>query len=116
MDGLMSEAAKDPKITAATLRVLALFLESNPSPLAGSDIFNRTKMFSGTLYPILSRLEKARWLSADWENVDPSEAGRPRRRFYTLTSLGRRRAIAELEAFQMPVGRRATPTRQGRVS
>jgi PadR family transcriptional regulator PadR len=102
----MSESLKRPKITAATLRVLALFLERHPDPLAGSDVFNKTKMFSGTLYPILSRLEKAQWLSADWEDIDPSVAGRPRRRFYALTGLGRRRALAELQAFQVPAANR----------
>ncbi|MGW7534075.1 PadR family transcriptional regulator [Amycolatopsis sp. NPDC054798] len=45
---------------------------------------------SGTIHPILARLEKAGWLRSRWEQVDPSERGRPRRRYYSLdpNSLG----------------------------
>jgi PadR family transcriptional regulator PadR len=38
---------------------------------------------SGTIYPILARLEQIDWVDSTWE--DPAlheEAGRPRRRFY----------------------------------
>lgn len=40
----------------------------------------------GSLYPALHRLEKRRWLKAEWA---ASETGREAR-FYTLTRLGRR--------------------------
>jgi DNA-binding MarR family transcriptional regulator len=86
----------DPKMTLQTLKALAVFLEKYPQPVSGADIFNQTKMFSGTLYPILSRLEDAGWLTSEWEQLDPSEAGRPRRRFYRLTGAGRARAREEL--------------------
>src|SRR5262245_26090821 len=39
----------------------------------------------GSLYPALHRLEKRRWLRAEWA---PSETGRDAR-FYSLTRLGR---------------------------
>ena len=39
----------------------------------------------GSLYPALHRLEKRRWLRAEWA---ASETGREAR-FYTLTRLGR---------------------------
>jgi hypothetical protein len=32
-----------------------------------------TKVGSGTLYPMLARLEAAGWLTSEWEVVDPSE-------------------------------------------
>ena len=41
-------------------------------------------MGSGTLYPLLARLEAAGWFTSEWEDVDPSEVGRPRRRLYKL--------------------------------
>ena len=40
----------------------------------------------GSLYPALHRLEKRRWLRAEW---DATETGR-KARFYTLTPVGRR--------------------------
>ena len=56
-------------------------------------------MLSGTLYPILARLESAKWLESRWEELDPSMAGRPRKRLYHITGLGYnkgREALAEL--------------------
>ena len=76
----MSE--KDPRLSHQTLRVLRVFLDKPREGLAGSDIWRETKIFSGTLYPILMRLEKAGWLESWWEELDPSEAGRPRKRLY----------------------------------
>ena len=92
----MTKSAKEPRITLQTLKVLAFFLEKHPAPVSGADVFNKTKMFSGTLYPILGRLESAGWLTATWEEINPSEAGRPRRRLYNLTALGQRKAVREL--------------------
>jgi DNA-binding PadR family transcriptional regulator len=63
------------------------------SELAGSDIWKETKIASGSLYPILARLEKAGWLTSRWEDLDPSEAGRPRKRLYHITALGRVNAV-----------------------
>lgn len=83
---------KDPRLSHQSLRVLRSFLEKPDEALAGSDIGKATRMFSGTLYPILARLERARWLKSDWETVDPSEVGRPRKRLYRLTSLGASKA------------------------
>lgn len=85
-----------PRMTLQTIKALGVLLQRHPEPLSGADIFNQTKMFSGTLYPILARLEKAAWLTSDWEDVDPHEVGRPRRRLYQLTALGQRSARAEL--------------------
>jgi DNA-binding PadR family transcriptional regulator len=60
---------------------------------------------SGTIHPILARLERAGWLESRWEDVDPREQGRPRRRYYQLTpdgvelagdALSRRHAIGPL--------------------
>jgi PadR family transcriptional regulator PadR len=42
---------------------------------------------TGSVYPILARLEQAGWLESDWETENP-EVGRPRRRFYRLTGDG----------------------------
>lgn len=49
------------------------------------------KIAEGTIYPLLLRLEKNRFISASYQK---SEAG-PRRKYYSLTDLGR----AELQDF-----------------
>ena len=64
----------------------------------GFDIMDATGLPSGTVYPALRRLERRRLVSARWEaDVDPSVEGRPRRRFYALTTDGRAR-LQEAEA------------------
>ena len=69
------------------LKVVAL------GPIHGYAIAQRLQQMSGavlqvqqgSLYPALHRLEKRRWLKAEWA---ASETGREAR-FYTLTRLGR---------------------------
>jgi PadR family transcriptional regulator, regulatory protein PadR len=70
------------------LKVVAL------GPIHGYAIAQRLQQMSravlqvqqGSLYPALHRLEKRRWLRAEWA---ASDTGREAR-FYTLTSLGRK--------------------------
>ena len=77
------------------LKVVAL------GPIHGYAIARRLQQMSGSvlqvpqgsLYPALHRLEKRRWLRAEWA---PSETGREAR-FYSLTRLGRRQ-LAEQRA------------------
>jgi DNA-binding PadR family transcriptional regulator len=56
----------------------------------------------GTLYKALGRLEAAGLLESTWEDPDEAaEAGRPRRRLYTVTPTGAEqlaRAVAQLPA------------------
>jgi PadR family transcriptional regulator, regulatory protein PadR len=60
--------------------------------ISGAEIARSTKLASGTLYPILLRLEEAGWVESRWEIEDPHELGRPRRRFYQVTGIGVRKA------------------------
>lgn len=83
-------------MTAQTLKVLALFLEDLQTGWYGFDLSDQTGIKTGTLYPILIRLEKAGWLESRLENVDPKAVGRPRRRMYVLTGEGARAARREL--------------------
>src|SRR5437867_13369994 len=70
------------------LKVVAL------GPIHGYAIAQRLQLMSGavlqvqqgSLYPALHRLEKRRWLRAEWA---ASDTGREAR-FYSLTELGRR--------------------------
>lgn len=78
----------DPRMTSQTLRLLAIMLETPAARQYGFDLARAARLQTGTLYPILARLEAAGWLSSEWEAVDPSEVGRPRRRLYQLTGYG----------------------------
>jgi PadR family transcriptional regulator PadR len=76
-----------------TLDVLILRVVSL-GPIHGYAIAQRLQQISrdvlqvqqGSLYPALHRLEKRKWVSAEWAS---SETGREAR-FYTLTRLGRK--------------------------
>jgi PadR family transcriptional regulator, regulatory protein PadR len=84
-------AVDQPRMTAQTLKVLGAFLSSHRDE-PGVEIGRAAKLSSGTLYPILHRLERAGLLDSRWEVEDPRSLGRPRQRFYRLTGVGARRA------------------------
>jgi PadR family transcriptional regulator, regulatory protein PadR len=85
------------RISGQGLQVLSVFLASNVHELSGADLAKATGIGSGTLYPLLMRFEDAGWLTSEWEDVDPSEVSRPRRRYYRLTALGERGARVEFQ-------------------
>lgn len=97
-----------PRMSGPTIKTLTLFLELYPRALSGADVINEKKVLSGTLYPILDRLEGCGWLQSEWEQIDPKVAGRPKRKFYRLTGEGRRRSLEELAALGIEVGRPAS--------
>lgn len=86
------------------LRVLRLMLQERKRTFSGAEIAKAIRIGSGTLYPLLVRLDAAGWLSSRWENVDPHEAGRPRRRLYRLTVLGAEQAREALSGLQLRSG------------
>jgi PadR family transcriptional regulator, regulatory protein PadR len=88
----MGKRNRDVRISLQTLRVLEAFLANPAEQLSGADVQRRAGLASGTLYPILLRLEAAGWFVSRWESVDPPGAGRPRRRLYRLTTGGFARA------------------------
>jgi DNA-binding PadR family transcriptional regulator len=97
--------SNEPRITGPTLKVLAALLSTPRDELSGAEIGRASKLASGTLYPILLRLEGAGWLQSRWEVEDPSELGRPRRRFYRVTALGAKKAKAAVKDLQPAFGR-----------
>ena len=80
------------RITAQTLKVLAILMSHRQAEVSGAEIARSTKLASGTLYPILLRLEEAGWVESRWESEDPHDLGRPRRRLYEVTGVGARKA------------------------
>jgi PadR family transcriptional regulator PadR len=92
---------EDVKMTVPVASVLRAFLEDTSRRRYGFDLMKDTALKSGSLYPILARLQKAGWLVAEWEDVDEKAEGRPARRFYRLSPDGAaaaRVALAELHA------------------
>jgi PadR family transcriptional regulator PadR len=103
----------EPRLSRSTLDVLAYFVETKGKHIHGLELIKGTGYKSGTIYPILERLEIAGWLEAEWENVDPSVEKRPRRRNYRLTGEGERCAVAELSNAAGPLLRALRPSLNG---
>ena len=97
----MTLIGRPVRLTQPTLKVMRLLLEKPAERRFGAEISRATKVGPGTLYPMLARLEHARWLSGEWEAVDPRQAGRPRRRLYRLTDIGENNGRAALTELQM---------------
>jgi DNA-binding PadR family transcriptional regulator len=67
----------------------------------GFDIMDATGLPSGTVYPILARLESRGLAESDWEDPQAHrEEGRPARKYYRITAVGRRTLATELERFR----------------
>lgn len=79
-------------MTLPTQLVLRAMLEDPTQKRYGLEICKTAELPSGTIHPILARLERCGWLESDWEKIDPAEQGRPRRRYYWLTREGAARA------------------------
>jgi PadR family transcriptional regulator, regulatory protein PadR len=79
--------------------LLQAFLTDAAEPRYGYDLMRATGFASGKLYPMLAKLEAAGWLETEMEQIDPTAAGRPPRRWYRLSEDGMaagRQKIAEL--------------------
>jgi PadR family transcriptional regulator, regulatory protein PadR len=75
----------DLRLSPQTIQVLDAFLQAPKTWRYGYDISRDTGLKSGTLYPILMRLEKLKLLKTCWEST---EAGKPPRHMYRLTPDG----------------------------
>ena len=80
------------RLTPATVDVLDALVRDRGG-IWGLQIVSSTGRPSGSVYPILERLERAGWVESEWED-NPARPG-PRRRVYTLTGEGR---VAAAEA------------------
>jgi DNA-binding PadR family transcriptional regulator len=86
------------KVTMTVARVLRVFLEDPTAPCYGLELMKATGLPSGSLYPVLARLERAGWVRSVREQIDPVAEGRPARRYYELTPDGLAAARCELAA------------------
>jgi PadR family transcriptional regulator, regulatory protein PadR len=95
--------------TAATLDVLDA-LRGPDDELYGLKIAQNAGRKTGSVYPILARLEEAAWVESCWERDERGDRG-PRRRFYRLSPEGLAAARALLAEHRGTVRQR---TGQGR--
>ncbi len=80
------------KISVAFIKVISFFLEHSGEEFSGYDIFKKTNLQSGTVYPMLSGLVENGWLESEWEIRNP-KPGKPARLLYKLTGGGYHQAI-----------------------
>ena len=75
----------------------------------GFDIMDATSLPSGTVYPILRRLDRGGLLQSSWEDVtEAQKAQRPPRRYYAITPDGERmltEAVNRYHTLEQAVGR-----------
>ena len=76
------------RITLPTQLVLQALLADPAKEIYGLPICRASGLPSGTVYPILARLERYGWVKSRREKLDPADAGRPPRRYYRLTKNG----------------------------
>jgi DNA-binding MarR family transcriptional regulator len=99
---------RELRVTVPVQKVLqALLDQASDEGLYGLELTELTGLKSGTLYPVLARLEQAEWVISSWEQVDPHDVGRPRRRYYRLSGVGQRTAASLSDSAQLsqPSGR-----------
>ena len=89
-----------------TVVLLRAFLAQSREWRYGYDLSRETALKSGTLYPILMRLNKRGWLETRW--TTPESPGRPPRHMYRMTGDGLRsaREVVAARTSRAP-GRRA---------
>ncbi len=83
----MGSMADLPRVTAATLDVLEALLDHDDGKLYGLKITKMVGRPTGSVFPILARLEQLQWATSYWETTEQSASG-PRRRFYRLSPEG----------------------------
>jgi PadR family transcriptional regulator len=98
------------RITLPTQLVLRTLLDQPDAELYGLQIQDAAGLPSGTVHPILARLEAAGWATSRWEDVDPHAEGRPARRYSRLTGHGVEQAQTALARVYRPRRVTVVPT------
>ncbi|GAA3514275.1 hypothetical protein GCM10023075_76790 [Streptosporangium album] len=94
-----------PRMTLPTQLVLRALLDNPAREMYGLEICAAAGLPSGTIHPILARLEGFGWLESRWEKADPHEQGRPRRRYYRFAPDGAEHARIALAQARTKVNR-----------
>lgn len=94
------------RLGRATVDVLTVLLDDE-RPRWGLELIKATGRPSGTVYPLLDRLERAGWVTSSWD--DDTERRGPRRRLYALTPDGAASARAAVQRAAAPRASRLEP-------
>jgi DNA-binding PadR family transcriptional regulator len=94
------------KLTGPLERVLRVLVADPTLPHYGYDLMQAARLPSGTLYPMLARLQQEGLVDSQWEDPRPDAGGRPPRKYYQLTAEGAR--VARLELARAPAARGMT--------
>jgi PadR family transcriptional regulator, regulatory protein PadR len=97
-------------MTVPLERVLGAFLADPGAPRYGYDLMKAARLQSGTLYPLLARLEREKLVASTWET--PQQDGQRPRKYYRLTGEGI--GVARLELARASARRPRAPARPGR--
>jgi PadR family transcriptional regulator PadR len=76
------------RVTLQTLQVLRALLDDPAGEHYGLEISKESGLPTGSIYPILARLEVFGLATSAWEDIDEAAAKRRRRRYYRLTPDG----------------------------
>ena len=98
------------RMTGPLERVLGAFLADPAAPRYGYDLMKAARLPSGTLYPLLTRLEHQMLVASAWET--PQQEGQRPRKYYRLTGEGIR--VARIELAQASARRQHASARAGR--
>jgi len=98
---------RPPNSSRQTRAVLSLLAEVPARWWHGYDLGKALGVKSGTLYPLLIRLEEQGLLEAEWRSSEVR--GRPPRHMYRLTAAGAALAAARTAAHTAPEGAASQP-------
>jgi PadR family transcriptional regulator PadR len=98
------------KLTGPLERVLRVFLEDTTARRYGYDLMKAARLPSGTLYPMLARLQDEGLVTSEWEPQPGDNGGRPPRKYYQLTGEGARTVRLELAQASVTAPRRTHGT------
>lgn len=88
------------QMTGPTSRVLEALLADPAGQHYGYQLMQDAHVQSGTLYPMLKRLEDEGIVTSHWQSDGPTLEGRPPRRYYRLTGEGARQARLGLAEYR----------------
>lgn len=104
----------EPRMTLPMLLAIRAMLDEPTQEMYGLEICKAAGLPSGTLHPVLARLEGCGWLESRWEKIEdekpkPAGGGKPRRRYYRFSPGGAERARAALEKAHIHVPAKPVP-------
>lgn len=85
------------RMTQPTKAAIRVLLQDPARQVYNQELCRLAELAPGTTQPILARLEALGWLESWSEDIDPRAVGRPKRKYFRLTSRGLYQAANALE-------------------